>query len=329
MKKRKCNLRIYSEIAYYLKNKNISHIFNTRKVPIMATGGMRNRINIFSNCWEHMGCSEGHKGSIWCLLYKYDRIGDNQIIISGSGDKSIKIWDLEQLVILRTLNGHKDWVNALCEEASSERLISGSLDKCIIVWGIEGDCTSVKHILKGSTSPIEGLIYMNNNHLLSGETKGHLRLWDIAFGVCLIYINSPSHHDGNLRQIKLIQMNVNMNLLCCSMGYMLILWDGVHWEAPRNIFRYSHSSLAIGYLGCGIFIRGRGKGEISFISSSTGKCLGVMMLHSDVIRDILIFAKNIVITISNDAYVKVTDIISNISYFSFKDEMVFAITLLY
>ena len=53
----------------------------------------------------------------------------NNLIISGSWDKSIKIWDINSHKCINTLNGHTNWVNSVF--AINNLIISGSLDKSI------------------------------------------------------------------------------------------------------------------------------------------------------------------------------------------------------
>ena len=61
---------------------------------------------------------------------------NTNIIISGSNDRTIKIWDMASGECRRTLEGHSDWVNSVCVSAdNNNRIISGSCDNTIKVWG--------------------------------------------------------------------------------------------------------------------------------------------------------------------------------------------------
>jgi WD40 repeat protein len=59
---------------------------------------------------------------------------DEQIIASGSADKTIKLWHLQSGELLGTFTGHANTVTALSFTASGEMLVSGSLDKTIKIW---------------------------------------------------------------------------------------------------------------------------------------------------------------------------------------------------
>ena len=156
--------RIISRIGYYMKSKNIARIFKG-KHPLLAAAGDEERINIFSNSLEHMIDCFGHKGGIWCLCsLPYN------ILASGSEDKTIKIWDIEDRSIISTLYGHKDRVSALCGVGEHD-LVSGSKDKYLIVWtDYTAESSNYSHFeLTGHKSMIMGIIALNDKDIVSGR----------------------------------------------------------------------------------------------------------------------------------------------------------------
>jgi len=56
---------------------------------------------------------------------------DGDRIISGSYDKTIKIWSREG-DLLKTLEGHSSWVKSVAIDG--DRIVSGSVDKTIKIW---------------------------------------------------------------------------------------------------------------------------------------------------------------------------------------------------
>lgn len=71
----------------------------------------------------------GHLDSVYCLQF------DDQKIITGSRDRTIKIWDLQQYQCIHTLEGHQGSV--LCLQYNDEVIISGSSDHTVIVWDMK------------------------------------------------------------------------------------------------------------------------------------------------------------------------------------------------
>lgn len=60
---------------------------------------------------------------------------DSKTVVSGSTDKTIKVWNLATGREVRTLTGHSSDVRSVALSADSQTLVSGSTDKTIKVWG--------------------------------------------------------------------------------------------------------------------------------------------------------------------------------------------------
>ena len=71
-----------------------------------------------------------HTSYIWCLcninIESKGNIGDN-LLITGSNDKTLKIWDLNRRTCKCTLTGHENAVNCILAH-SSGYLLTGSWD---------------------------------------------------------------------------------------------------------------------------------------------------------------------------------------------------------
>ena len=163
---------VIPRIGYYMKRKNIARIFK-EKCPIFAAGGDEEIINLFSNFLEHMGYFSGHKHSIWCLCAI-----SNKILASGSWDKNIKLWNVEDRSIMSTLSGHTFGVSALCY-VKEGILVSGSWDNSLIIWSKstpESSTYSHRQTLTGHKSDIRGIIRLNNREIVSGELFGDLMM---------------------------------------------------------------------------------------------------------------------------------------------------------
>ena len=70
----------------------------------------------------------GHKRGIACLQYR------DKIVVSGSSDNTIRIWDIECGACLRILEGHDELVR--CIRFDSKRIVSGAYDGKIKVWDL-------------------------------------------------------------------------------------------------------------------------------------------------------------------------------------------------
>jgi WD40 repeat protein len=86
---------------------------------------------------------EGHVGMVYSVGFS----SDGSRIVSGSGDKTVRIWDAVSGAALHTLQGHTDWVRSVAFSSDGSRIVSGSDDRTVRIWdAVSG---AVLHILGG------------------------------------------------------------------------------------------------------------------------------------------------------------------------------------
>ncbi|MEO0971189.1 MAG: hypothetical protein AAFX80_23470 [Cyanobacteria bacterium J06639_18] len=56
---------------------------------------------------------------------------DNQILVSGSYDKTIKLWNIQTGECLKTLDEHTNKISSVAITPDNQILVSGSYDKTI------------------------------------------------------------------------------------------------------------------------------------------------------------------------------------------------------
>ena len=81
---------------------------------------------------------KGHKRAVWCVNFP----PVDKLVASGSGDMLIKIWSIEDLTCMRTLEGHLSSVLRLHWVANGFQLLSSGSDGLIKLWSAKsGECT--------------------------------------------------------------------------------------------------------------------------------------------------------------------------------------------
>ncbi len=78
--------------------------------------------------------SRAHTWPIRCL--QFDDEGQQNRLVTGSSDKTIKVWDLRMFgECLNTLEGHTNFVSSVSFVGNP--LVSGSDDCTVRMWNIE------------------------------------------------------------------------------------------------------------------------------------------------------------------------------------------------
>jgi WD40 repeat protein len=62
---------------------------------------------------------------------------DGKRAVSASWDHTLKVWDLETGLALRTLGGHSDRVSGVAVTPDGKRAVSASWDNTLKVWDLE------------------------------------------------------------------------------------------------------------------------------------------------------------------------------------------------
>ena len=87
---------------------------------------------------QSRGTPGSHTNTIYCLqLYTYPGTG-NQVLFTGSKDRTIKEWDLATGAVLRTIEGiHEGSVLSIC--VYGDYLASAGSDSNVVVWDLVQD----------------------------------------------------------------------------------------------------------------------------------------------------------------------------------------------
>src|SRR5450432_201589 len=118
-----------SGLAFSPRNSAVSKQYRRQYPGALAieTGGL--------STWPAMqNVLEGHTMHVNSIAFS----PDGHRIVSGSGDKTIRVWDAETgAVVAGPCHGHSDWVTSVAFSPDGHRIVSGSGDKTIRVWDAE------------------------------------------------------------------------------------------------------------------------------------------------------------------------------------------------
>ena len=110
----------------------------------------------------------GHTLYVSCLIVH------NNILYSGSEDRTIRAWNLDTNECITALRGHTN--NVRCLIVHNNILYSGSWDNTIRAWNLDtNECISA---LRGHTNYVICLI-IHNNILYSGSVDNTIRAWQL------------------------------------------------------------------------------------------------------------------------------------------------------
>jgi WD40 repeat protein len=131
----------------------------------------------------------GHEDWVCALAVS----SDSRHVLSGSGDCTLRLWDLRTGQVLRTFTGHEGKVSGVALSPDGRRALSGSHDRTLRLWDLQTG--QMIHSLSGHEDMVFAMAMSPDGHLaLSGSRDRMLRLWDLRTGELRRIL--AGHEDG-------------------------------------------------------------------------------------------------------------------------------------
>ena len=117
--------------------------------------------------------------------------------LSGSRDRTLKLWDLETGRLLDTFTGHKGMVLAVAVSPDGRHALSGSDDSTVKFWDLENG--EQLRTFAGQGNVVNSLaISPDRRHGLTGSDDCTLRLWDLETGDLVRIFTGHEHGIGTV-----------------------------------------------------------------------------------------------------------------------------------
>lgn len=191
----------------------------------------------------------GHSEAVLCVAFS----PDGKHLASGSGDTTVRLWDLNTKTPSSTCVGHSNWVLCVCWEPLGRVLATAGMDKTIRLWN-PGDGLEFSQPLYGHTQAVTSLSWQPMhlvdvqsedaacpNKLASGSRDGSIRVWDVVLSECLIAFG------GHTNMVTQIQWSGETGpesscgfIYSCSRDTMVKVWDPTTGKLVRDLKGHAH-----------------------------------------------------------------------------------------
>ena len=120
------------------------------------------------------------------LKFLQDHCGDfkcaaiskhNNILITGSDDTTVRLWDIKNNQNIKCFFEHKLEVTCIASSSCSTLAVSGSNDKTLILWDIKNQ--RFKKVFKGHSGPVLSVTFGLDNNSVVSTGKKEVFVWDV------------------------------------------------------------------------------------------------------------------------------------------------------
>jgi len=201
---------------------------------------------------------------------------DGHTLASGSGDKTIKLWNVESGSLIRTLSGHTEYVSSVAFSPDGKTLASASYDNTIKLWN--ATTGTVLRTLSHHTDRVLSVAFSPDGKILASGSYYHtIRLWDVASGTLL---RTLSHHTD---QVLSVAFSPDGTLLASgSCDDTIKLWNVVSGSLIRTLSGHTEYVSSVAFSPDGkTLASGSWDDTIKLWDVTSGKLICTLTEHTD------------------------------------------------
>jgi small GTP-binding protein len=222
-----------------------------------------------------------HASSVWSVAWS----GDGLRALSGSDDRTVRLWDVESGRCLRVLEGHTARIMSVAWSDDGLRALSGSEDRTVRLWDVEsGRCL---RILEGHTASVRSVAWSGDGlRALSGSDDQTARLWDVESGHCLRVL------EGHTSSIWSVAWSGDGLRVLLGSDRTMRLWDVESGRCLRVLEGWGYRGhrarvLSVAWSGDGLrALSGSADQTVRLWDVESGHCLRVLEGHEDSVRSV-------------------------------------------
>ncbi|KAJ1812915.1 hypothetical protein LPJ75_003423, partial [Coemansia sp. RSA 2598] len=242
----------------------------------------------------------GHADSVYCVQCDRDKI------VTGSRDRTIKIWDSRTFQCTRTLTGHE--ASVLCLKYDRTTMVTGSSDSTVIIWDLASG-QPLQRLVSHTAGVLD--VAFNADYVVSCSKDCTIKIWSRATGKLL---QTMAGHRGPVNAVQLF----GDRIVSASGDSLIKMWDVKTGNLIRTFSGHTRGLACVQFDGKTI-VSGSSDQLIKVWDSETGRCVQTLKGHKDLVRTLHFTGGRRAVSGSYDQSVKVWDIVSGECTLDLKD----------
>jgi WD40 repeat protein/serine/threonine protein kinase len=230
---------------------------------------------------------EGHTLSVNSVSLS----ADGRWALSGSDDKTLRLWEVSTGRCLRTFEGHTGWVKSVCLSADGRWALSGSEqrygkhnDNTLRLWEVStGRCL---RIFEGHTEGVKSVsLSADGRWALSGSWDKTLRLWEVSTGRCL------RTFEGHTLSVNSVCLSADGRWVLSGSGKTLQLFEVSTGRCLRTFEGHTEPVLSVSLSADGRWaLSGSYDKTLRLWEIATGRCMRTFEGHRGDVKSVSLSA---------------------------------------
>ncbi len=151
---------------------------------------------------------------------------DDNLIVSGANDATIKLWNFKTGRLLETFaGGHSKQVNCVNFSSTGDQIVSASDDQTVRLWDLHGKNTLV---IDGHAGAVKSAQFSpNSSQIISASFDGTAKIWDLKGDL----VRSLDRHPDKLEYAS-FSPNGKEAIIASVDGNAIV------WQSPESVYRW-------------------------------------------------------------------------------------------
>lgn len=168
------------------------------------------------------------KNNLLALAYSPD---GKRIVATENWDGKIQMWDAVNVRLIRSIQGHADWVLCVAYSPDGKEFVTGSRDGSVYAWDAESGAR-LRVLRDPELDPVNSVVYSPDGRYVMAATQSrHILSWQKSGGkLCNFYAG----HD--LSVTSLAFLSSGKQLVSAGLDGTIRIWNGPGQGGPDSLY---------------------------------------------------------------------------------------------
>jgi WD40 repeat protein len=206
----------------------------------------------------------------------------------------------ESEALVRTLEGHTEFVSCVAVTADGRQAISGSWDDTLKVWDLGSG--KLVRTLEGHTSTVNGVAVTAAGQVVSASGDKTLKVWDLGSGRLVRTL------EGHTGRVNGVAVTAAGQVVSASGDRTLKIWDLGSGELVRTLEGHTQRVNGVLVTSDGQVVSASWDGTLKVWDLGSGELVRTLEGHTETVSGVAVTAAGQVVSASWDGTLKVWDL---------------------